>query len=335
MIYKKQIAGAHQVMSDLLQTKKLPTKIGEASIVGIGRPSEGSNSELTVYLNGNAAELDVRKVISSISGMEGTLSDDFPINILRMSPIRLLTETMKGAHVQTQRPVCAGIAIGCRVNRKMGTLGFFVIQKDSAKLYFLTCRHIFGCIDEEVIGREIFQPPGQGQIDLPIGRIVADGLTLPEPADCVLVECNTKHRPHIIVSAKYRTRFLKYRRLPLSHPRFDQPVKKSGAKSGFSNGRVLRHSTISLDYPLSSGGSRKLAFNELTDIVTYRTHGNGFFALPGDSGSPVISKWAHRPVGLLLATYSSQTEDGFTRNHYLAQPLDVIMNEWNLTLRNF
>jgi hypothetical protein len=333
MNFLEELGAAHSALTEDLKGQTL-SGADESQIIGVGRESEGLPPRLIVYLNGVVQEKAVRDLVASLGGTPVARRHDFPLQIIRPTPVKLLSGS-GAAHGHHQRPLCAGVAIGCRVHKRMGTVGFFVNSKGSSALYFLSCRHIFGGLDEPVLGREIYQPPQQGGKIRPIGKIVRDGLSLNPWADFVLIECYEPHRPHMFFRRGSKRKYIKYSASVNNNPRFNQPVKKSGAKSGFSNGRVVSKTTLKIPYPLANGSVRVETVSDLTEISTYWSAGLGFFAGPGDSGAPIVTHWAKHAVGMLLGAYSYESDNGETLNHYLAQPLDKVMNQWNLSIRNF
>lgn len=330
-MFSEDINTLTTALTDSLVASKTGS-IAAAPILGVGRESQGLEPRLMVYVDKKTSEADVRGFISEVSGASKVKRSEFPLQILRPTNLRLLS---CGAHGHFQRPICAGVAIGCKVHKQMGTVGFFVTRKDSTALYFVSCRHIFGPIDQPIVGREVFQPPGIGSSERPIGRVVEDGMLLYPPADYVLIECYEKHRPHMLRMKGAKQKFMRYSRSTHSAPRYDQPVRKSGGSSGFSNGRVLGRISLNIDYPLLLGGVQGIPMSDLTVISTYWSAGRGFFAGAGDSGAPIVTKWAKLPVGTLLAHYSCEDENGNIFNHYLAQSLDNIFDQWKLSVRNF
>lgn len=102
-------------------------------------------------------------------------------------------------------------------------------------------------------------------------------------------------------------------------------VKKFGRTTGLTYGVV--EAMIPTPFPLPYKSSTFAATVYLTDIWTIRVQHGQHFALPGDSGSLVVSEDGKHSIGLLFAA-SRKGDYGFVA------PIDTVLGDLNAKLVN-
>ena len=100
-------------------------------------------------------------------------------------------------------------------------------------------------------------------------------------------------------------------------------VKKTGRTTGITSGTV--EAVIPTPMPLPYKNTNFTGAVWFTDVWTVRADDYEQFALPGDSGSLVVTENGDSAVGLLFAA-SAKGDYGWIA------PIDVVLNELNLTL---
>ena len=110
-----------------------------------------------------------------------------------------------------------------------------------------------------------------------------------------------------------------------SQPVSGMKVKKFGRTTGLTHGVV--EAMIPTPFPLPYKSSTFAATVYLTDIWTIRVQDGQHFALPGDSGSLVVSEDGKHSIGLLFAA-SRKGDYGFVA------PIDTVLGDLNAKLVN-
>jgi hypothetical protein len=210
--------------------------------------------------------------------------------------------------------ISCGTSIGLAGEASAGTLGAFLRDRDG-KFFALSNNHVFGGCNHTPKGHPILSPsamdakaggPGIEQfamfhslIELRSGHI---GHVESQKIDVALAEVLNPSRVSSMQGNSYDTPAMN--RLPV----LGENVKKVGRTTGFTTGIVQSLIPTLLTLPYKSKHFSATVY--YSDIYSIVTDSEDAFALPGDSGSLIVSEDSNAALGLLFAA-STDGKIGF------------------------
>jgi hypothetical protein len=253
----------------------------ESPVVGVGIGMASSGSE-TIFLliEKKERDFDSKKLIASL-GLGDLKIEEIP----------------SGRAIASARPALGGESLG-HSNGDTGTFGCLV--KDSANaLFLLSCNHVIAALNQGQRGTDVVWQPGKNNGGTAKNRIgllydfayITPGGSTGNRIDAAL--CKPDRLSDVSPSIKSIGSLSGSQSVSLN-----DPVRKSGAKSGLTSGKVrLKNLSVIVDYP---GGVQAL-FDGQVGIVGTKTGKD--FSKQGDSGSIIVDD-QDRAVGLLMSCLS-------------------------------
>jgi hypothetical protein len=268
--------------------------------VGIGMTPEGSETIL-LLVEKKTRGFDSKKLVASL-GL-GDLQ---------------IEEMASGRAIPSARPALGGESLG-HSNGDTGTFGCLVRDSTSA-LFLLSCNHVIAALNQGQRGADIVWQPGKnngGSAKSRIGTLydfayITPGGSTGNRIDAAL--CKPDKPSDVSSSIKSIGSLSGSQSVSLN-----DPVRKSGAKSGLTAGKVrVKNLSVIVDYP---GGVQAL-FDDQVGIVS--TKGGKNFSEQGDSGSIVVDS-QDRAVGLLMSCLSGT-------DLTIANPIQQVLQHFQVTI---
>jgi hypothetical protein len=244
--------------------------------------------------------------------------DDVPILLHRMGPITVRPDTVaastnRGNIFERNGRICCGSSCGPTSERSAGTFGAIVRLEVENQLYLLSNNHVLGGCNHVPRNQPILAPAnmdGRPDVTAPheIGRhdqirILHSGdpyFVAPCDADLALARASN---PNGISSWQGDDRDGFDTPTRLREPVSSEHVKKIGRTTGLTFGEV--EAKVSTPMPVTYTASHFKGVVWFSNVWTIRVRGSQHFALPGDSGSLVVTADGDAAVGLLFAANRS------------------------------
>lgn len=297
------------------------------SVQAVGYTAGMAEESVIVYVTrGSKRSLD--KLATSVGGVPIRA---VPLGKLVVKPEAAAAAAARGnVYERNGRIACGSSCAPARENYS-GTFGALA-QRDG-ELMLLSNNHIFAACNHVPVGQPILAPSAMdARPDLPAPRELCRHAGIVElrsgtPTLVPLTRCDAAVAsvPDGNLVSSWQGE---------DHSGYDTPVapvmptaglrvKKVGRTTGLTSGIV--EALITSPMPLPYKNRNFAATVWFTDIWTIRAEDGVTFALPGDSGSLVVTESGDAAVGLLFAT-SNKGETGFIA------PIATVLQELNLNL---
>ena len=297
------------------------------AVQAVGYTAGAAEESVIVYVTrGSKRSLD--KLSTNASGV--------PIRAVQLGklivkPEMAATAAARGKVYERNGRIACGSSCAPAGENYAGTFGALA-QRDG-ELMILSNNHVFAACNHVPVGQPILAPSAMdARPELPAPRELCRHADIVElrsgtPTLVPLTRCDAavaRVPDGNLVSSWQGDDHSGYDTpvTPIA-PQADLRVKKVGRTTGLTSGVV--EALITSPWPLPYKNRNFAATVWFTDIWTIRAEDSGPFALPGDSGSLVVTEGGDAAVGLLFAT-SSKGETGFIA------PIATVLQELNLNL---
>jgi hypothetical protein len=282
----------------------------------------------------------VQKLPKSLLDKEAQLPqkvDGLPVDIIESPPaflaarkkrriIRAAATSCSDSRQAKQRPIVGGIS-AAHNQVTAGTIACFcrsrLPQENRDVVYALSNNHVFANINRAQPGEGIYQasPLDGGTQSDEFAKFARSvnlilGGTTPNRVDAAIVEVSPEIACRFEVCGIGAI-------TGIQSGKDGALVRKHGRTSGYTEGRI---SDVSYDSLISIDSNNPAVVALFHDQIRIeRTDPFTHFALPGDSGSLVVSKDRQTAVGLFFACPASGS-------YGVANPIDAVVNEMQIEL---
>jgi hypothetical protein len=278
---------------------------GGLAIQSVGFEAGVRDAKVHIYLTRGSSRL--------IKSLPGDI-DGVPVRAHKMGPITVRPEaastaTNRGHLFERKNRVCCGSSCAPTSENCTGTLGAIVQKGQARQLYLLSNNHVFAGCNHVPQNQPILAPssndgnptvraPGEIGRHHEIHELRSGNPVFVNPCDADLALARATE-PNEISSWQgddvdgYDTPSRAANLVSV------MAVKKFGRTTGLTTGEIEAKVTTPMPVTYTSKHFKGTVW--FKDVWTVRSSGGSPFALPGDSGSLVVTEDATRAVGLVFA----------------------------------
>ncbi len=291
--------------------------------------SLGSDEEVVHIYVTKGGQRSLDRLSTDIDGVKIQVTN---FGKLVIRPEAILTASNSGRLYERNGRVACGSSCAPAGENYAGTFGALV-ESSNGSLLALSNNHVFAACNHVPVGQPILSPsPMDARPDVPAPRQICRHAGIVElrsgtPPLVPLARCDAAIATvpdHQTVSSWQGGDIEGYDTPVQAAPPFaGQRVKKVGRTTGLTTGTV--QAFAGTPWPLPYRNPNFTALVWFTDVWTVRADQDEMFALPGDSGSLVVTEAGDAAVGLLFAANPRGTLA------YIA-PMETVLSELNVSL---
>jgi hypothetical protein len=281
---------------------------GGIAVQAVGFEEGAPNPKVHIYLTHGS----VRLVKSLPQDVDGVPVRAHRMGAITIRPEQASTATNQGHFFERSNRVCCGSSVAPTSEDCSGTLGALVKRAGAAGIFLLSNNHVFAGCNHVPKNQPILSPSsndGRPTIKAPaeIGRHDAihelrsgsPNFISPSDADIALARATS---PNHISSWQGDAADGYDTPSAYTQPLSSMNVKKFGRTTGLTLGRV--EAKVAAPMPVTYNSKHFRGVVWFTDVWTIRAT-DDVFALPGDSGSLVVTEDGTKAVGLVFAANRS------------------------------
>lgn len=278
---------------------------GNISVQSVGFEEGTEKPKVHLYLTKGT-----NRLINSLpTEVGGVTVQAHKMGILNVRPDSAASSTNHGHFFSSNNRVCCGSSCAPTSENCTGTLGALVRRTGSSELYLLSNNHVFAGCNHVPLNQPILSPSSNdGKPSIPAPREIGRHELIHElrSGDPIFVNpCDTDLAlarapdPSILSSWQGDAQDGYDTPVKVSAPLSRMKVKKFGRTTGLSYGMVQAKITA----PMAVGYNSKHFKGTVwfKDVWTVKSRSSDPFALPGDSGSLVVSDNGLSAIGVLFA----------------------------------
>lgn len=298
-------AGTVEAFEDFTQQ----VEYGGLAVQAVGYEEGTENPKVHVYLTHGSA----RNIKALPKDIGGTAIAVHRVGAISVRPDAAGKATNRGHVFERNGRICCGSSSGPTSEASVGTLGAIVRRATDQKLYLLSNNHVFaGCnhvpLDQPILspgsqdGRPGLRAPQEVGRHSAIHELRSGDPHFVNPCDADLAIAVLTD-DHAVTSWQgdatdgYDTPSI------VSEPVSSMTVKKFGRTTGLSSGIV--EAKVPTPMPVNYVAKHFKGVVWFKDVWTVRSSTADPFALPGDSGSLVVTEDGSKAIGLVFAANSS------------------------------
>ncbi|MEA2907229.1 MAG: hypothetical protein QOI12_4616 [Alphaproteobacteria bacterium] len=278
---------------------------GGLAVQSVGFEDGVGDAKVHIYLTRGSSRL-IKSLPDNIDGV--------PVRVHNMGPITVRPEaasaaTNRGHLFERKNRVCCGSSCAPTSENCTGTFGAIVRKGSAHQLYLLSNNHVFGGCNHVPQNQPILAPssndgnptvraPGEIGRHHEIHELRSGNPVFVNPcdADLAIARATTPHS----ISSWQGDGADGYDTPPHSvSPVSLMTVKKFGRTTGLTSGEI--EAKVTSPMPVSYTSKYFKGTVWFKDVWTVKASGGSPFALPGDSGSLVVTADASGAVGLVFA----------------------------------
>ena len=296
------------------------------SIQSVGHTVGEDDETVHIYVT-RGSRSGLKRLATEIDGVNVKVTN---LGKLIIRPEATAATSNRGNIFQVHGRIACGSSCAPAGTSYAGTFGALVSSR--GRMMALSNNHVFAACNQIPVGQPILSPSAMdSRPELPAPRQICRHARIVElrsgtPSLVPLARCDAAAADvpdDRIVSFWQGDDSTGYDTpAQTSSPYSGLRVKKTGRTSGLTFGTV---EALTQPWPLPYKNSNFAASVWFTDVWTVRSDEDEPFALPGDSGSLVVTEGGEAAVGLLFAA----TAKG--EYAYIA-PIDVVLRDLDLTL---
>jgi hypothetical protein len=274
------------------------------AVQSVGYERGAENPKVHVYVTkGSAASL--RKLERTIEGITVQVNN---VGNLTVKPQMARSSTRHGRLYVKDGRIACGSSCAPTGENYSGTFGALVRKIGGQELYILSNNHVLAACNHTVVGMPILAPSSMdGRPDLPAPRSIGRHSEIVELRSGVPDLVPTCRADVALALAEDEAQVSSWQGceedgydtpIDIVAPFATMMVKKFGRTTGFTTGVVESYLPAEMALPYAT--TKFTATVWFQDVWTVRA-AEGDFALPGDSGSLVITEDGRQAVGIIFA----------------------------------
>jgi hypothetical protein len=284
-------------------------EFGGLSVQSVGFEEGIEDPKVHIYLTRASARLTK----SLPEGLEGVPLQAHRMGLVSVRPEAAGSATNRGHFYERNGRVCCGSSCAPTSENWTGTLGALVAVEHSEEIYLLSNNHVLAGCNHVPRNQPILAPSsndGRPDISAPreIGRhdriheLRSGSPMFVNPCDTDLALARATS-PNVLCSWQGAADHGYDTPAKTTGPVSLMRVKKYGRTTGLSRGQI--EAKITTPTPITYNSRHFKGVVWFKDIWTVRADQSSQFALPGDSGSLVVTEDGSSAVGLLFAANPS------------------------------
>lgn len=270
---------------------------------------EGGESKVHIYLTRGSVKM-MKSLPDELSGVPVVAHK---MGAVSVRPEAAATATNHGQLYERNNRICCGSSCAPTSENCSGTLGALVRVAGSQQMFLLSNNHVFAGCNHVPKNQPILSPSSNdggpiGRAPGEIGRhhqiheLRSGDPNFVNPCDADLAIARATD-PTLVSSWQGNAAAGYDTPQNVSAPLSLMNVKKFGRTTGLTKGEVEARVNTPMAVTYNSKHFKGTVW--FKDVWTVRGEGGGPFALPGDSGSLVVTENADRAVGLVFAASST------------------------------